>query len=140
MGVEPDDTGRSLHLVVVAGDDVVVHRLPDRGSVTIGRSEPSEIRIDNSSVSRRHAVLHVGATLRIQDLGSANGTFVSDRSAARDDGRTLPLRQLSREMVEIAVGERFNLGAVTVVVRGAAPAAAVPPRAGDTWPIVIDAA
>jgi DNA-binding NtrC family response regulator len=136
MVVESEPGRGPLQIVVVGSDDVLVQRLPERGAVTLGRSPPSDVRIDNSSVSRRHAVLHVGATLRIQDLGSANGTFVSDRSAPREEGRTLPLRQLTREAVEIAVGERFNLGAVTVVVRCAAPPAVADEAGPERGPIV----
>src|SRR5262249_3684767 len=71
-------------------------------------------------VSRRHAVLHLGPPLRIQDLGSANGTFVRDARSPLDTARTHPLRKLSREIVEIEVGERVNLGSIPIVVRRAA--------------------
>jgi pSer/pThr/pTyr-binding forkhead associated (FHA) protein len=47
------------------------------GEVTIGRTPGNTIIIDNAGVSRRHAVVRVkGDKVVIEDLGSANGTFV----------------------------------------------------------------
>jgi two-component system, NtrC family, response regulator AtoC len=111
-----------LELVVVVGDAVAVTALPARGAVTLGRGEECEVRIDSRSVSRRHAVLHLGPPLRIEDLGSANGTFVRDTRLPTDTASTHPLRRLSGESFEISVGERVSLGALPVVVRRAAGA------------------
>jgi DNA-binding NtrC family response regulator len=106
-----------LDLAVVSVDAVTTARLPADGSVTIGRDPDCDVRIDNRSVSRRHAILHVGPPLRIQDLGSANGTFVRDTRSPSDTLGTHPLRRLSHEANEIAIGERVNLGAVQIAVR-----------------------
>ncbi|MBP2671676.1 MAG: signal peptide protein [candidate division NC10 bacterium] len=47
------------------------------GEVTIGRTPGNTIAIDNAGVSRRHAVIRVkGDKVVLEDLGSANGTFV----------------------------------------------------------------
>ena len=47
------------------------------GEVTIGRTPANTIAIDNAGVSRRHAVIRVkGDKVILEDLGSANGTFV----------------------------------------------------------------
>lgn len=47
------------------------------GEATIGRTPGNTIIIDNAGVSRRHAVVRVkGDKVVIEDLGSANGTFV----------------------------------------------------------------
>src|SRR5215472_10832797 len=43
--------------------------LPSRGSLTLGRSVECGIQIDHRSVSRTHAILHVGDQLTIEDLG-----------------------------------------------------------------------
>jgi two-component system response regulator AtoC len=120
----------ALELAVVAGDAVTIAALPAAGSVTLGRDAECDVRIDNRSVSRRHAVLHLGPPLRIEDLGSANGTFVRDARSPVDTAATHPLRRLSAETleVEIAIGERVNLGSIPIVVRRvrAGPAAAAP--------------
>ena len=47
------------------------------GELTIGRTPGNTIVIDNAGVSRRHAVIRVkGDQVVLEDLGSANGTFV----------------------------------------------------------------
>ncbi len=44
----------------------------------LGRASENEICLDSEKVSRRHALIKLeGATFYIQDLGSANGTFVN---------------------------------------------------------------
>ncbi len=107
---------------MVVGDTITVSALPAGGTVTLGRGEECEVRIDSRSVSRRHAVLHLGPALRIQDLGSANGTFVRDTRSPIDTASTHPLRKLSKEIIEIAVGERVSLGSIPIVIRRAAGA------------------
>ncbi len=47
------------------------------GELTIGRTTGNSIVIENAGVSRRHAAIRVkGEQIVIEDLGSANGTFV----------------------------------------------------------------
>jgi len=47
------------------------------GELTIGRIPGNALVIDNAGVSRRHAVIRVkGDKVILEDLGSANGTFV----------------------------------------------------------------
>lgn len=106
----------------MAGDAITVAALPATGAVTLGRGEECEVRIDSRSVSRRHAVLHLGPPLRIEDLGSANGTFVRDTRSPTETASTHLLRRLSSEMVEVAIGERVNLGSTSIVIRRAAGA------------------
>jgi transcriptional regulator with PAS, ATPase and Fis domain len=127
----PDSPPSALALVVVTGDTVTVAALPDHGTVTLGRGEECEVRIDNRSVSRRHAILHLGPPLRIEDLGSANGTFAHDRRSPTETAGTYPLRRLSRESLEIAVGERVNLGSIPIVIRRADHAAGATESVGD---------
>ena len=121
----------SLELVIVTGEAVAVAPLPAQGELTLGRDPGCDVVIDSRSVSRRHAVLHVGDRLRLEDLGSANGTFVRDTRASVDTLGTQPLRRLSRETIELAIGERVNLGSVSAVVRRAAPPAPAATAAGS---------
>ncbi|HEY3586632.1 MAG TPA: FHA domain-containing protein, partial [Myxococcaceae bacterium] len=53
--------------------------LPERGRVTIGRSAEVEFRLEDHAVSRRHLTLHLEGGVRLEDLGSANGTRVRGR-------------------------------------------------------------
>jgi len=49
-----------------------------KGELTIGRNPGNDILIDNVGVSRRHAVIKASAgRVVVEDLGSANGTFVN---------------------------------------------------------------
>lgn len=49
------------------------------GTNTVGRDPRSRVLLRHASVSRRHAVIDVGARLVLRDLGSANGSEVRGR-------------------------------------------------------------
>ena len=80
--------------------------LPATGTLTIGRSSSCDVRIDHSSVSRKHAILHLGPAPRVEDAGSHNGTRVAGRAA------------ISGAPVTIAPGELIELGQVVLVIQG----------------------
>jgi transcriptional regulator with PAS, ATPase and Fis domain len=113
MSVPPTDR----ELVVLVGDELRSFDLSARTDVTLGRDETNDVRIDHPSVSRRHAVLRLGSSIVIEDLGGANGTFVRDRIHPEVAGKTQKLRRLAGETSELGVGESVLLGAVSVVVR-----------------------
>ena len=49
------------------------------GEYVIGRDPDAGIRLDSTTVSRRHARLLVGATQTVlEDFGSKNGTFIDE--------------------------------------------------------------
>ncbi|MBX3186268.1 MAG: sigma 54-interacting transcriptional regulator [Labilithrix sp.] len=85
----------------------LVRPLPPSGALTIGRSTSCDVRIDHPSVSRKHAVLHVGPVPRIEDAGSQNGTRVAGRAA------------VSGAPLAIAAGEVVEIGQVVLVIQGA---------------------
>src|SRR4051812_3455306 len=81
----------------VAGERVfATHALPNLGALVIGRGVGVDVRIDDPSISRRHVRLHLGPRLRVEDLGSSNGTRVRDR--------VIPTGQL----IEIGVDEMIE--------------------------------
>jgi hypothetical protein len=87
----------------------------------IGRSLAADIRFDDPTVSRRHALIVRQADgVRLLDDRSLNGVFVN---GARVDGKAL------RDGDEIVVG-RYRLLFVTVPVSGAAVAPGSDPGAG----------
>jgi len=50
----------------------------DSGEIIVGRSVGTRIRIDDTEISRQHAVIsHNGTNYQIRDLKSANGTYVN---------------------------------------------------------------
>lgn len=100
-----DDAAPSLQLVVVQDDTTTLHALQAGATFAIGRADECEVRIDDPSVSRRHAVLVVSDPITVQDLGSRNGV--------RALGRTLS----ANETVVIAPGVVFEIGVALCVVQ-----------------------
>ena len=106
-----------LELAVFAAGGTTRHPLPDSGRVSLGRAEGNDIRIDDSSVSRRHAVIHIGHALRIEDLGSANGTMLRREKGAPGTVRLMDSAVALGELSEFAIGDAITLGSAMVVVR-----------------------
>ncbi len=103
-------------LVVLGDRDVVVHPLPARGRVVIGRGEDADLRVDRPALSRRHAEIRIeGDRLELRDLGSSNGTQLGGTKIA------------SNTVVRLAPGDIVELGATSILVQG--PAAADRARA-----------
>ena len=91
-----------LELLVIVGDNTTRRLVPRAGSFVLGRAGDCDIAIPDASVSRRHAVLHVGDDLAIEELGSINGTLVRGELVPPD------------ERIAIELGEPVVLGDVTV--------------------------
>jgi ABC transport system ATP-binding/permease protein len=73
----------SLAFLVVQGSSGTQTQHPIVGSLTIGRSQAADLALSDPSVSRKHASLRLdGATVVIEDLDSANGTFVNGEQIA----------------------------------------------------------
>lgn len=77
-GVRAELSLGSRHLVCRDGDEILVFPV-DGGWTRIGRSVAADIRLDDPSVSRRHAlvVAEPGEPLRVLDDRSLNGVFVN---------------------------------------------------------------
>ncbi|RKH66063.1 FHA domain-containing protein [Corallococcus llansteffanensis] len=82
-----------------------------QGSITLGRSSTSDLRLQHASISRRHAQLtRRGNAFTVRDLGSQNGTFVN-RSRIKGE-------------VEVRPGDELSLGNASLRLRGPGAAAA----------------
>lgn len=72
-------TSPGYHLAMVGDDGSVETFAIERGWTRIGRSANADLRIDDPSVSRRHALIvaEPGKELRVLDDRSLNGVFVN---------------------------------------------------------------
>jgi len=74
------------------------------GETTIGRGSGVSLRIDDRSLSRRHARITISETGAVlEDLGSKNGTFLSDAQVTGSQG--------------LMDGDEIRLGSVHLVFR-----------------------
>ena len=85
--------------LTILGGALAGQQFSFKESVVIGRGAYSDIRIDDPTVSRRHAEVRRGddGIWRIQDLGSANGTL--------HGGSLIRGELLIESSVEIVIGE-----------------------------------
>jgi len=90
------------YLIVLAGADVGKMFKLGEGETVIGRSHRADIRIDDDSISRLHCKLSLlGTSVKIEDLGSSNGTVVNDGAGVSADS----LRD----------GDKIRLGDTTIL-------------------------
>ena len=68
--------------LIVSIDGVVIKEVTlAKDRTTLGRRPYNAIVIENLAISGEHAVLHmVGADVYLEDLNSANGTYVNARA------------------------------------------------------------
>ncbi len=94
-------TGEKANFVVLAGQDIGRKFEINKSTITIGRSETSDIFIDDEDVSRSHArVIVTLDNITIEDLGSTNGTLVNGQ-------------KIKRHALED--GDRIQIGNITVL-------------------------
>lgn len=107
--IAPAPSSAVAYVVIVRGTDRALRRFTIRDVSEVGRTDRSSVgylRIDEPSVSRRHARFEVsGGRLTITDLGSMNGTHVNGRPIA------VP--------TALAVGDTVEFGAVQLVILAA---------------------
>ena len=71
-----------LVLEVIEGGQSGV-QVPLNGEVAIGRDQSMQLSLEDDQASRHHARVYLqGAKAVVEDLGSANGTYVNDQPAA----------------------------------------------------------
>ncbi len=113
--------GGPLELIVSHRGDRQVHSLPKSGHVELGRSETCTVRLDHSGVSRHHIRLYIGSQLEVEDLGSANGTWLF-RCSTFDTSDETAQANLNRrlnpgERVPLASGDTLRIGPMLVELR-----------------------
>jgi two-component system response regulator AtoC len=83
----------------------IVHPLPRSGSLVIGRSKQADLQVDSASISRKQVVLYAGPPLELEDLGSANGTWVGNTQLTPG------------QRVAIHPGDVIEMGSVMMVIQ-----------------------
>ncbi|MFM7200974.1 MAG: FHA domain-containing protein [Myxococcota bacterium] len=110
-----------MNLLIVSGPEQGRQFPLIQGRNILGRSEDCTIQLPSNQISRRHACLTLnGGRVLLEDMGSANGTFINGQRLAQG--------------VELTPNMQFQLGDfVLTVVRPAAQAPA-PGHAGGGNP------
>jgi two-component system, NtrC family, response regulator AtoC len=139
-------TTRARVLVFGSGPQARRLPLPLSGRITLGRSRDNFVSLpDDALASRRHAALHLGNQMQLEDLGSQNGTKLFD-DAARDESKegTVPSLGLSlppNQPVPLLEGMLFQVGGTLLAVYEAPSAGAVEPTPlppDDASVVVVD--
>jgi hypothetical protein len=87
----PEDMPQKMLSLLFEFEDLVVATLPPLKGVdqlSVGRLPDCDLVIDDSSVSKRHAVLKWNADHQrcsVTDVGSTNGTFLNASSAVQEE-------------------------------------------------------
>ena len=105
--IKSDTARKGLRVLVFWPSGSAAYDLKPAGVLTIGRAPDCDVRIRHDSISRLHARLHLGHTIRIEDCGSSNGTVIGGTRIAANTPTTLPIR------VPISMGEAM------LIVQGA---------------------
>ena len=120
----PASESRDFELVVYIQREKLSFTLPRRGVISIGRSHENDIRVEHTSVSRQHLLLHIGDEIEIEDLNSSNGTyFLSDRGEVLGEEVTeaRDRRVSPRQRVRLRPGELVRVGSVLIMVHKKSP-------------------
>jgi len=102
-------------LVALGESAFGAYTLPQKPKVTIGRSGENDLEISDSSISREHAVIHLGETITIEDLGSTNGTRVRGPTQTLPD---LDPDAMAASVPQLAPGEQVELVSGCIVMLG----------------------
>jgi len=108
-------------LVFYLGRAAHAYALPEVGRVSVGRAPENDIQVDDPSVSRHHLCLHVGDGIEVEDLGSANGTYVvpsvgpahaNDDEPTRRNKHLFGARLSAQTLVPLKLRDSLRLGSV----------------------------
>jgi DNA-binding NtrC family response regulator len=121
-------------------------RLPESGVISVGRGAHCDLRLEDDSVSRQHARLHL-PSLELEDLGSRNGSFVLDLGANATLGSLSErssvdeVRLMAHVRKAFAASALLKFGSVACQLQRSAPAVhtlPVPALGVDDAPVLED--
>jgi two-component system response regulator AtoC len=132
---QDSETPAHYELVIHERRQVMRVRLPVSGCVVIGRSGDCDVRLDDGSVSRLHAKLHVGVVPELEDLGSRNGsrvfngvtTFENIAEGAAGEGSRLT----KGKRAPVGPGQAFRVGKVVCFLQRSSPLRRTDPVPAD---------
>jgi hypothetical protein len=91
-----------VEIQVLRGEEVVHARPLGHAPLHVGRAATNDLVLADHRISSRHAVIWIdGGEVRVEDLGSRNGTFVNEKAA--------------KGPTAVANGDRIRLGTDTVL-------------------------
>lgn len=125
-------TELSLKLMVLTGNGIGRLITVDKPELLAGRDPSSDIHIDDSRVSNRHArIIFSEGRYFIEDLGSSNGTYVNSQIVAKAELRENDLIKLGRTLLVFTTAS--DIQEVDIHSLGQAPAGVVSGR-GEALP------
>jgi DNA-binding NtrC family response regulator len=105
-------------LTALIAGRALVHQLPKRGSLVLGRGTQADLALEDASVSRRHATLHLGDEVVVEDLGSANGPRVITTAVdAHMTAQSLEQRLAPNARMAVPPSAAIHLGSVVLLLR-----------------------
>jgi DNA-binding NtrC family response regulator len=132
-----------FEIVIYVRQESRTFELVSGSMLGIGRSADNAIRIEDASVSRHHARLHVGSGVEVEDLGSANGTSLV-RAAAQTLGGEEPTTGGPNQRLEPGLrsrlhpGDVLRIGQVVLVLQRKGQSGGVQTPEGPGAPILFD--
>lgn len=125
-------------LVLSSGGSVVFQCFVDKERLGVGRDPTNQIVINDSSVSREHAaIVAVGNDHILEDLGSANGTFVNGARTSRrilQHGDVVEFGAFNLRYLNPKTATEVDLDR-TMLIAGIAEAQAGLPADGEALPM-----
>jgi transcriptional regulator with GAF, ATPase, and Fis domain len=145
---EPPPQKAKYELVVYTRKQSEVFELLPGSVLAVGRGPENAVRIDDASVSRSHARVHVADEVDAEDLGSANGTMLvrshpQAQEHAPDDDTTSAGAGAGRlppnTRVRLQAGDVLRIGAVLLVLQWRGTQAASDEHRGAAGlPVLVD--
>lgn len=115
-----------LRVEIIEDGEVVQTEDLDQDVIKVGKLSSSHLRLDDSNVSRIHAVIERSGegTFSVIDLGSATGTYVNEEKVTKADIESGDLLRFGDTSVRISVVDEAAAAAAPVVEEPAAVATA----------------
>ena len=102
-----------VSVVIVEGPGAGQEYPLEKAVSVVGREKGADILLPDATVSRRHAALEVpGASFRLKDLGSTNGTLLNGQKIRESAIRHGDRFQVGNTVLQFVVEERERGGPV----------------------------